>query len=84
MKVVPVFWVAAFPAASLTSTAMVYVVPLVSACRSDAATVTAQLLDETEQVSCTPLIVVVTVWPSSAPDVVTVTVPALLSSAALR
>ena len=40
---------------------MVYVVPLVSACRSDAATVTVQLFDETEQVSETPLIVVVTV-----------------------
>ena len=58
--------------------------PLVSACRSDAATVTAQLFDETEQVSVTPLMVVVTVWPSAAPDVVTVTVPALLSSTALR
>ena len=84
MKLVPVFWVAALPAESLTSTAIVYVEPLVSACRSDAATVTAQLLDDTEQVSWTPLIVVVTVSPSSAPDVVTVTVPAELSSAALR
>ena len=84
MKLVPVFWVAALPAASLTSTAMVYDVPLVSPCRSDAATVTVQLLDDTEHVSVTLLIVVVTVWPSSAPDVVMVTVPAELSSAALR
>ena len=36
------------------------------------------------QVSCTPLIVVVTVCPSSAPLVVTVTVPSASSSAALR
>ena len=63
---------------------MVYVVPLDSACRSEAATVTSQVLDVSEQVSVTPLMTIDTVWPFSAPDVVTVTVPALLSSTALR
>ena len=63
---------------------MVYVVPLDSACRSEAATVTSQVLSVSEQVSVTPLMTIETVWPFSAPDVVTVTVPALLSSTALR
>ena len=42
------------------------------------------MLDDTEHVSDTPLIVVVTVCPSSAPDVWTVMVLSALSSAALR
>ena len=45
---------------------------------------TSQVLDVSEQVSVTPLMTIDTVWPFSAPDVVTVTVPSLLSSTALR
>ena len=72
------------PAASLTSAAMVYDEPLDKLAMSDAAYVIWQVLDETEQVSVTLLIVVVTVCPSSAPDVVMVMTPLLSSSAAFR
>ena len=37
VKLVPVFWVAALPAASLTSTAIVYELPLDSPAMSEAA-----------------------------------------------
>ena len=84
MKLVPVFWVAALVAASLTSTAMVYEVPLDRLAMSDAAYVMAHVLVFTVQVSVTLLIVVVTVCPSSAPDVVMVMVLSALSSVALR
>ena len=58
--------------------------PLDSPAISEAAYVTSHVLDDTEHVSDTPLIVVVTVCPSSAPDVVMVMVLSALSSAALR
>ena len=61
MKLVPVFCVAAFPAASLTSTAIVYEVPLTRLAMSEAAYVTSQVFPVSEQVSETPFIVVVTV-----------------------
>ena len=58
--------------------------PLDNEAMSEAAYVTSHVLDDTEHVSDTPLIVVVTVRPSSAPDVVMVMVLSASSSAAFR
>ena len=57
-----------------------YDCPSVNACKPAALIVTVAELLETVPVYVALLRVIVTVWPSSAPEVVTVTVPLLLSS----
>ena len=70
---------AALPLASVTSAVNVYEEPFVKACNPAAAIVTAALLLETDAVYVALFNVIVTVCPSSTPEVVTVTVPFELS-----